>query len=463
MKVLLIRPNSSVAATPVPLGLGYLAAALQSSRNDEIRILDARNQRLSVSDIKKNILDFSPNVIGITAMSFEMDSAHKLAYIAKETSPETYVVLGGPYSSSLREKVLEQCPSLDAVVIGEGEEAFVELLDVYETKRDLTKVKGIAYRKDKEIVFTGVRRPPDKIDSFSVTWDLLNPELYFKPWVRNAHNSIKKHHRILPIFTSRGCPYSCAYCHNIFGKKCRMRSTDSILNEVKYLRERYKIREVEILDDCFNYDLDRSKEILRRFADEVPELQFSLPNGIRADKVDTEFLDLLKAANFYRVTYAVETATPRIQKLIRKHLDLDKTAWAIRETARRKIVTSGFFMMGFPGETFEEMCMTAKWARESDLHIASFFYLNILPGTGLAKFVREKRAKLNWGDYSEIQVNLSDATDKQLFRANKNAYVKFYISPKRIYRILRDTPKSPRIFLNSWKAFCLMCKNKVSY
>ncbi len=178
--------------------------------------------------------------------------------------------------------------------------------------------------------------------------------------------------RCAPIFTSRGCPFGCIYCHNVFGKKFRARSAENVLDELSMLKREYNIGEIEIIDDCFNIDLSRAKEIARGIIDRKLDIAISFPNGIRADHMDKELVDLLKEAGTYRVYYAVETASPRLQKLIRKNVDLDRPKEIVDYTAAQGIMTCGFFMMGFPTETEEEIRMTIDYACRSKFHQVLF-------------------------------------------------------------------------------------------
>lgn len=419
MRVLLLRPNSIIIATPVPLGLGYVAGSLRSRRGDQVEIVDGRNLRWDLSAMRQKIRDFRPDVIGISAINFEMKEAHELAAAAK-TETSVPVIMGGPYASANREAVLRD-RNVDAAVVGEGEDTVIDLMDAIESDADFSGITGLVARQDGEPVFTGHRELIDDLDAIVPAWDLINPTAYFKRRGRNSENIVKYDHRTLTVFTSRGCPYNCIFCHNVFGKKFRPRSPDSVLDEVSMLKQRYGIRELEIVDDSFNLSLNRAKEICQGLIDRNLDLHVAVPNGLRGDRTDTDFLDLLQAAGFYRIAFAVESASPRVQKIIKKNIDPDKVKWAIQEVARRGMVATGYFIQGFPTETYEEMIMTGDWAASSDLHVASFFYLNPFPGTEVAEMVNQNFTDVAFRDYSTMSVNISEATDDELHKANKYA------------------------------------------
>ncbi len=461
MRVLLLRPNSIIIATPVPLGLGYIASALRRHRGDTVEIVDARNKRLSSAALGRRIRDFRPDAIGITSINFEMKEAHELAALAKSELPEVPVIIGGPYASANREAVLRD-PNVDATVVGEGENTVVELMDALESGAELSGVRGVIHRVDGEPVFTGAREPIDDVDDLEVAWDLIDPPSYFHRFERNSENTIKRDHRTLTIFTSRGCPYGCIFCHNVFGKKFRPRSAEAVVEEMAMLRKRYGAREFEIVDDTFNQSVKRAKAICEGLIEKDLGLHISLPNGIRGDRTDLDLLDRFRDAGFYRISFAVESASPRIQDIINKSIDLDRVKWSITELSRRGVVASGYFIQGFPTETYEEMLMTADWAAESDLHMASFFYLNPFPGTKVAEMAGQDLTGVSFRDYSTISVNISAATDRELHLANKYAYRRFYLSPRRLARLAKVAPKNIRTAIDAWLVFRLMIQDSVN-
>lgn len=345
MNIVLVRPCSRMVMAPMPLGLGYVAQAIRRARpGDDVRIIDGRIDRLSSSVLVRRVLDTEPDVVGITATIMDSRETHELAREIRSAAPGTRVVAGGPYSSSAPEIVTED-RSIDVAVIGEGEATIVELLDAFEKgDPDLRGIEGLAYRDGDGFHLTPPRRPLKNLDGVVPAWDLLDPPGYFTRVGRNSQNRISRDHRVVQLFTSRGCPFSCTFCHNIFGKKIRYMDTDSVLDQIDMLVERYGVREIEFVDDCFNHDIDRAKRIFERLAAGRQRLNISFPNGIRADRVDEELLDLFKAAGVFRVSYAVESASPRVQRVVKKSLDLDLINRVIDQTVERNIFTVGFFI-----------------------------------------------------------------------------------------------------------------------
>jgi len=216
------------------------------------------------------------------------------------------------------------------------------------------------------------------------------------------------------------------------------------------------------VDDCFNHDLDRAKAIFREIIRRKFDLHITFPNGLRGDRMDEELLDLFQGAGVFRVSYAIEAASPRVQKLIKKNLDLEKLNRAIEATAKRGIFTVGFFIMGFPTETADEMRMTVDFALRSDVHIANFFYLAPYPGTEVSRMAALDGHNVEFSDFSDISVNLSAATDDELHNMAKYAYRRFYLNPYRVARILKVVPKNSHLLLNAFITARLLFQDAVA-
>ena len=465
MKVLLLRANSSLTVTPVPVGLGYLANSLKQKRGDDVRIIDGRMLRISHHEMNSLVLEYQPDLIGITAMTYESNEARSLTAILKKSLPDVPVVIGGPHVTGFGPDFLEKC-DCDFIVMGEGEETIVELCDAIEKKSGFETIMGIAYKNGDEIISTGVRPPILNMETLDIDWDLIGPEDYFGWWKRNALNTIAKSNRRLPASFSRGCPMGCAYCHHIFGRKHRIFPVDDTISKLVELKNKYKLAEFEILDDTFNLKLDHAKSIMEKIIQSGLNCSLTFTNGLRADKMDEELLDLMIKAGTYRIDYAIESASKRVQKLVNKNLDLDRAREVINMTANRGIVTGAYYMLGFPGETKDEMEQTVEYALTLKNHISSFFYLMPFPGTQIAEADPQisKRARdIQFGDASGIAINLSEVSDEEMQRIRKSAYRKFFFSPGRILKIARDVPKNTRTIASALAVVQLSTQEKVDY
>jgi radical SAM superfamily enzyme YgiQ (UPF0313 family) len=284
-------------------------------------------------------------------------------------------------------------------------------------------------------------------------WDLID---YRKFWKTNGMAAVGVR-PYLPIFTSRGCPYHCVYCHQIFGKTFRGRSPESVAEEVALIHK-LGTKDIEVLDDAANFDPDRFDRILELLLERNLRSVLNFPNGLRADIVRAESLDLLKRVGAGYVALAVETSCGRLQKLINKNLSLEKVSRTINMLADRRMLSCGFFMLGLPTETEEEMRATIRFACQSRLHLALFFTPNPYPNTALHEmFVKagKMRPDLNTIDfeYTAAPFNASAMSDEVYRRLYRDAFLKFHLDPARIFRIVRDGPSGWDLPVRAFRYF----------
>ena len=250
--------------------------------------------------------------------------------------------------------------------------------------------------------------------------------------------------KYMSLFSSRGCPYHCIYCHNIFGKKFRFRSAESLFNEIRHLYDVYKIPDFEIFDDIFNFDRNRLFEFCDLIIESGMKITIAFPNGLRGDLLDEQQLSKLKQAGVIFIAFAIETGSPRMQKIIKKNVQLEKIKKNIEIAHSLRIHSHGFFMIGFPGETVEEMKMTVDFMLSSKLHTSALFAVMPFEGTELGE-ITKKMGKMPVSDFlmnyhKEDFINLTDVPSKEVNRIRRQALLKFYLNPIRLYVLLRDFP-----------------------
>ncbi len=447
MKILLIQPNPrNCGVWPTisapPLGLLYVAAALRGAGFKDITLLDCRAERLGRGAAAGRIAAAAPDLVGVSGMSTEAEEVKALARLAKSSRPGCRVVVGGPYAITTPEDALSE-PAVDFAVRGEGESPARLLAEALRDGADWAGIPGLVFRKDGALSVNSMEPGPEDADSIPFpAWDLIDPELYFGLWNRHSLNPFPSSGRVLPLFTSRGCPYNCCYCHDIFGKKARFRSVAGVMREIELLVRGYGAEEIEIVDDIFNLDLPRAKEICREIVRRGLRIRLSFPNGLRADRMDRELISLMREAGTHLVYYAIESGSPAVQRRIGKNLDLDKAREAVAETARQGILVGGFFMLGFPGETWEELVSTVEFPQGLHFFAASYFFVTPRPGTPLYAMALKARpglAKAALKDYFNLSVNLSAVSDNELRGLLRLANERFY-TPGRMWRAFRRLP-----------------------
>jgi len=422
-----------------PMGVMQIASILRNNGH-QVKILDLRlSQKKSEQCITNTMKDFQPHAVGLSSLTIEAPSLHYTASIVKNLSPQTFIIAGGPHPTSFPEEVLLD-KHIDCISIGEGEATAPELFDSLLDGGNLSRVKGIAFLQDGQATFTDPRPPIEDLDSLPFpAWDLVEVEKY-----KNRRGMAGYYRRYMNLFTSRACPYKCIYCHTIFGKGFRARSPENVLEEIITIIKKYNIYDFEILDDIFNIDSKRAMTIYDMIIRNGLGISLAFPNGLRCDRIEDDHIRMMKQAGVIHVSVAVETASPRLQKIIKKNLIIPKVDEFIRYCDRLKINTRGFFMIGLPTESSDEIMETIKFALQSRLHTALFFITIPFKDTELYNTYKEKLkdTKIEFSRYNYLTgtFNLSEVSDEELLRLQRYAYRRFYMDPWRILSIYRTFP-----------------------
>jgi radical SAM superfamily enzyme YgiQ (UPF0313 family) len=436
-----------------PLGLLYLASTLRQTFGDdvEVRVLDLMLIQARYFEARGTLEEFRPDVVGLSALNWEAEESGRFALMVQNEFPGTIVAIGGPFAHRNTRKICAT-GTYDWIFDGEADWSFpIACQRWFRGDKTLDDIVGLTWRpapeepytNNSDILSLGEKKPVGLIDDLDAiplpAWDLIDFDRYAK--VRNFM-SLLKGKRYATIFTSRGCPFLCTYCHDIFGKQFRFRSPENVAAEVKLLRD-MGVDELEIVDDIFNMNPPRMKAVCR--AIEPYKMHIAFPNGLRFDILDEEGCEALTRAGTYAACVAVETITPRLQELIKKHLRVDKTQQAIRWMADRGVLIRGFFMLGFPTETLAEIESTIDYAVKSGLSQAYFFNVVPQPGTPLYDLALEENAAAlesqTLQEYNTNNVWYAAAYGVNMQKIMKRGYFRFYVlTPSRWVRLIRMMP-----------------------
>jgi anaerobic magnesium-protoporphyrin IX monomethyl ester cyclase len=430
------------------LGLMYLASSIKNNAGENVTIkietLVSRSNRAERDQLNMTQLleSFHPDLVGIRCLTIGRDTLHHIAEVIKSWNNNCFVAAGGPYVTDDPEDALS-CGFIDLVAIGEGEITFSNLVKRLIEKKSYFDINGIAYRDNGQVIKTPPQQLIADLDSIPFpSYDMVDLDKFSKQFLTFTSKISCKHANIM---TTRGCPFHCLYCHNILGKQFRMRTPENVLSEIRFIYDKYGVTDFQIIDDIFNLDIDRAKKICDLIIQSGMKITLSFPNALRGDRVDRELIDKMHRAGTKFISYAIETASPRLQKLIKKNLNLDKISTAIEYTAQADIVTRGFFMLGFPTETEEEVNQTIEFAKSSSLCGATFFTVVYFPGTKLFKLA-QTLGYFNDAPYSVQRdyVNVGegpyDFSIETLTKLKMRAVKEFAFTRERVENALRILP-----------------------
>ena len=262
MKIVLLNPKlkSWSPNVYVPLGLAYIAAALEQA-SYSIEIIDLNVQKVSDNNLRRKTAD--ADIVGITGMITEYGVVLRLVDIVKKANAEKRVILGGPLATTLPQELL-QASQTDFIVIGEGEKTIVKLISAIEGGNGSSDIKGIAFRANGKVTITGPAETVADLDTIPFpARHLLDMNLYRRNHFESLGLKVRGLGKIWStnLITSRGCPYNCTFCFkDMWGNRWRGRSPENIIEEMEALYQRYGINGFFLNDDTFTLDRKRTLE-----------------------------------------------------------------------------------------------------------------------------------------------------------------------------------------------------------
>ena len=449
MSTLLLEPlmADTVKWGRFSVGKGYLPPmgmisiySYMKARGKDITFIDTQFGEYGEEDIK-NLLARKKDLrtVGIPVFTNSAYYSFKTAKLCKETRPDIKIVLGGVHVTALPERSLDECPSADFIVLGEGEETLLELTDRIESGTAVKDIPGICYKENGKFHSTGCRPLIADLDTLPITnYDDIDLSKY----VPHATQ-----YRVLPNFpliTQRGCPYKCTFCDAslIHGKKTRFYSIARVMEELELLVQKHGAKGVYFQDSTFSLNREYVVELCENMIKKGFKLQWAC--NTRCDRVDLELLKLMKKAGCWMINYGIESANQESLDMIKKGIKLEQIVKAIRETKKSGIGITCSYILCLPGETRAMTEKTIKFSQEL-LTDAAMYYLPVpYPGTELAESATRDgglRADATWKDYiavdfdKPVYVNpLIGAEGMRYFY--KKAYRDYYLNPHYILKMI---------------------------
>ncbi len=441
------------AASTEPSFALVMLAAVALREDAEVRIIEASARNLTVEETVDEIRSFAPDIVGLTATTVGIRAAGEVAAWIKAVNPNTLILVGGCHISALPIETMSAFPAFDLGVLGEGELTLTEILRHH--RHDPVQPVGLAgtvERTTDEIRVNPPRPLIGNLDELPLpAWHLLPG---FPKSFRPSPARIKRWPCASVVLT-RGCPNRCTFCdRSVFGNRCRGYSPSYAVELLKDLRTRYGVREVLIEDDTFVIRRDTMQEFCERLISERVDVTWSCLG--RADRVTPELLRLMKKAGCWHVSFGVESGDPEILRSVNKRLDVEEIREAVSWCRDAGLMTKGFFMIGFPGETRDSIEATRQLACALPLDDISVMQLTPFPGSDLYKTARQFGTfEEDWSRMNALNTVFipKGFTREELDEARARMLRSFYLRPRVLARYAWRLLLRPRLGLRLLPAF----------
>lgn len=412
----------------LPINLAYLAAVLEKGGH-EVTVIDCPALKIDHERLRAELVSFEPNVVGISSMTPTIPSAFLSARVAKEASPDTKVVLGGLHATFMDEQILNEEAAVDVVVRGEGEQTMLELAQNLSDSKSLRTVDGITFRSNKHTVRTPDRPCIQNLD------ELPRPAYRYFPL--DMYRLFGR--RVLPVVTSRGCPFNCSFCvtPGMFRSTFRMRSPKNVVDELEWLKDNWGAEAISFYDDMLTFDKQRIYEICEGIKSRKIDLPWDCQS--RVDTVSREMVFKMREAGCEEIFFGVETGSQQILDTMGKKTSIEQNEKAIKWAKEAGIFVAISVVIGYPGETRYTIKQTLDFIRRVKPDDAFLCVATPSPGSELYTLIENKGWKMSpdWSlyDLSNPVFENPDLPSEEIRKIRKEFCNSFY-SPLYVFRQL---------------------------
>jgi len=423
-----------------PLGLLYIGTILKL-KGYEVKILDCVPQKINYDDLENIIRNFAPYAVGITTYTMSMVDVLLTSNIVKKINPQIFTVLGG-HHVNLYQKETIRYKNIDYTLAGEGEETFAQLINLLENNanfEELLKIDGIGfYRNDTEYL-------NHKKAYIKELNSLPFPDRSFLP-LEIYKSIVGKNAMVATVMSSRGCPFKCTYCYTP-NKSYRSRSTQNIIDEIKYLVD-LGFKEIFFFDDLFALKSEKVIDFAKALQAENIEISWSF--RARINTITADLINEVKKCGIHRIQFGIESGVDKTLTRIKKGTDIERIKSSIKLCRKAKITTIGNFMIGLPDETEKDIETTLKFSRKIGLNYAQYSVL--VPYAFTEIYDEGLKTKVFTYDYWQefvdnplenaskfkVQYWTKNVSEEYLFKTIKKSFKKFYFRPVTIYNKLKE-------------------------
>jgi len=367
-----------------PIWLSYATALLEQEH--ETRLVDAPAWGWKIEDVIEDVGRFRPDILVIDSSFPSLNNDIGVARAVKAVCPAIMTVLVGPPTSQYAAQILEHA-AIDIVARLEYDFTLQALARVLEGSKDLSSVDGISFRINGEIIHN-----PDR--AFSTSADLDTIPFVSKVYKKYLHIEDyflgQSLYPEVEIFTGRGCPNQCTFCawpQTLTGRRYRVRSISSVLDEFAWIEANLKVKEVFFEDDTFTISKERVLEFCKGYQERGLSVTWSC--NARANTLDFETMQAMKKANCRLLIAGYESGVDSILLAIKKGITTDQIRTFAEDARKARLLVHGDFIIGLPGETKETIEQTKKLIREVKPDILQVAVASPFPGTEFYVWCRD--------------------------------------------------------------------------
>ena len=426
-----------------PVFLAYSAAALQEAGH-KVSYLDSVIRDLDIDQTVNEVKKIAPDIIFMETTTPSIEADYQSLELLKNATG-TKVIVGGPHVTYFHREVLEESTAIDVVIRHEFD---TKIAEVVSNLKCLKSVEGITFRDGDKICDNGNGILCEELDSIPF------PDREVVPW-QDYLEAWYSRRPFMNMMTSRGCPYHCSFClwpQSMYGHKQRFRSLDNVFLEIKYLKDMYGLREINIDDGTFTTRKERVIEFCERMQRDRLNIIWTC-NG-RVDNLDDEMLREMKKAGCKMIRLGIESGSQEVLHKIKKGLTLEQIEAGVKLVKKHGIQALGGFMFGFPYDTKETVEQTISFAKKLSPDQVQFSINMCYPGTSLYEYAKDKELLLT-KSFKEFDmtngpvVKTMDMNREDLTHILSRAYREFYFRPGFFLQTilhLRDVDEMKRVF-----------------
>lgn len=430
-RIALIFPPTQAVTVMPPLGLGYLAAVLRDAGH-EVTVYDLARRALTIDRLGEILAAARPPFVGLSVMTPNYPNALRVGRMLRALPYRPTVLLGGPHVSVHPEASLAGLGG-DFALVREAEESLPALIAALEQNADPAGVPGVVFQRDGRTI---AAEPAPYIRDLNrlpwPAWELIEPGKY--PPI--PHQLFVRRLPAGPILTTRGCPFSCAFCATtwLFGPEIRRRDPQNVVAEMTLLADAHGIREFHIEDDNPTFIREHIDGFCHALLDSGRKWVWKFPNGVMVNTLDEALVDLLARAGCYQISLGIETLSESTR--FGKTVELSRLDDIIRWTRRRGVQTQGLFVIGLPTEDEAMIRRSIRLSARLGLDFAHYGNFVPLPGSKWGDRLNRVGAdfvNIHFFSASE-QVALDARTAK---RIQRRAILRFYLRPHILWNLLK--------------------------